>query len=117
MIRRGRWLVVGWAMAGLVVWLSLKEPGSGPELINDKLAHGLAYCALALWFGQLYRARRSVALALITLGGLLELLQGLSGYRDMSLADLAADSLGVILGIGIAASWPGLLAALDRHLA
>ena len=43
---------------------------------------------------------------LLGLGALIEVAQGLTGYRDASWADLAADALGVALGWGLVAVKP-----------
>jgi len=114
--RKPLWLGLGWCLVALVVWLSLKPPSEGMWLINDKLAHVLAYFSLSAWFCQIYRPRYRVALALLALGALLEILQGLSGYRVMSAADLLANSVGIILGWTLGYFHPGLLAWLDRRL-
>ena len=85
---RKLWLAIGWAMVALVLWLSLKSPSDGPALFNDKLAHFIAYLGMTLWFGQIYRRLGLLAAAMLALGALIEVLQGMTGYRDMSLADL-----------------------------
>ncbi len=112
----GVWLALGWSMVAALVWLSLAPPSDGMSLINDKLAHAIAYFSLMTWFGQLHAGLARVALALLMLGALLEILQGMTGYRDMSLADLAADAIGIGLGWIAAARWPRLLATLEARL-
>ncbi len=111
----GVWLALGWSMVAALIWLSLSRM-DGPSLINDKLAHAIAYFSLMVWFGQLHAKLARVALGLLLLGALLEVLQGMSGYRDMSLADLAADAIGIGLGWIVAARWPRLLATLEARL-
>lgn len=100
---RSAWLAIGWLLVGLVVYLSLTphppEPLSFPHA--DKLEHGFAYASLALWFCQIYlqvRQRAVVIAALVTLGITLEFLQGYSGYRIFEIADMVANSCGVLLG-------------------
>ncbi len=113
---RPLWLTIGWCLVALIVWLSLKPPGDGPALINDKLAHLLAYFGLMLWFSKLYPRHLLVAMAILALGAALEVLQGWSGYRDMSFADLVADALGIGLGWFAASRTPDILPRLERRL-
>lgn len=102
---RRAWLAGGWLLVGLVVYLSLTP--HPPELSSllfphaDKLEHGFAYASLSLWFCQIYlsgRHRAVLAVALIGLGIGVEFLQGLSGYRMFEVADMLANSFGVLLG-------------------
>jgi VanZ family protein len=98
------WLTGGWLLIGLLVYLSLTphppEPFSFPDA--DKLEHGIAYGSLALWFCQIYfsaRSRMIVLTALIGLGIGLEFVQGWTGYRYFDVWDMAANSIGVLLGL------------------
>ena len=103
------------AVAVVVVCLlpSRNLPSTG---ISDKLEHALAFGALALWFGGL-AARRDhlfVLLALVALGGGIEIAQGLMGLGRMAdVRDLLADLLGVVAGLLLARTpvgrWPTLL--------
>ena len=100
---RSAWLVGGLLLVGLVVYLSLTphppQPLSFPQ--SDKLEHGFAYASLSLWFCQLFlqaRSRIVVVAALVALGVLLEILQGMSGYRYFEYADMLANSVGVLAG-------------------
>ena len=113
---RRLWLAAGWFTVAFIVWASLREPGLSEPLINDKLAHALAYCALTFWFCHLHARPLTVAAAALALGGLMEILQGMSGYRDMSLADLGADALGIALGVVAWRQRPDLLARIDARL-
>jgi len=69
---------------------------------SDKVAHTLAYTALAavgvFGFGRVLR----VAFLAIGYGLTLEFLQGLGGVRTASLYDALANSMGVAIGTGIA---------------
>jgi VanZ family protein len=106
---RKLWLLIGWLLVGLVVYLSL-APGPLPidALSNDditrrilyKTGHALAYGVLMLWFLQLYPVsqRIIIALGLISLGALLEGLQALSPGHTPSLLDALIDAMGVMLG-------------------
>lgn len=77
--------------------LVLKSPEQ-----SDKVAHFLAYTALAaagiFGFGRVM----VLALSAIAYGLLMEFLQGLGGTRTASFFDVLANSLGVAFGIGIA---------------
>ena len=66
--------------------------------VSDKLQHFAAYALLALWFGGLSHreAHGWVALALLLLGALMEVLQGvLPLHRTADLRDLLANALGI----------------------
>ena len=100
---RRLWITVGWLLVGLVVYLSLTPHPPEPVTFNnaDKFQHALAYGALALWFGQIYRSvtsRVMLALALTVLGVGLEYVQGWTGYRTYDVLDMVADGAGVSLG-------------------
>jgi VanZ family protein len=101
-------VAAGWLLAATIVWLSLTPSPPDPGFAyGDKLGHFAAYAGLMFWFGALYRSPRPrVALALlwIAMGVALEFAQRATGDRNFELADIAADSLGVLLGWGISAS-------------
>lgn len=64
----------------------------------DKVAHGLLFAiASRLVLRMMPKHRRAVLLSMIFLGGTIEVLQGLSGYRDASFGDWAADSIGALV--------------------
>jgi VanZ family protein len=102
---RRAWLTFGYALIALVIYLSLtpRPPESGFEHA-DKLHHLLAYGVLMGWFAQLFAgaSRRAWAVAFVALGLGLEVAQGMTGYRMFSWLDFAADSLGVLIGWGLA---------------
>lgn len=98
---RSAWLGGGWLLVTLVSVLSLMPNPPEPFSFSyvDKVEHGMAYAALSLWFCQLYLgAHQRVVVALIAMGVLIEILQGLSGYRYFEYADMLANSTGVLLG-------------------
>ena len=104
---RRAWLAGGWLLIGLIVYLSVTPHPPEPFSFSDadKLEHAMAYGSLALWFCQIYlsmRTRMIVLAALITLGVGLEFVQGWTGYRAFDVWDMAADSVGVLLGILLA---------------
>jgi VanZ family protein len=91
-------------------------PGGGEGYL-DKVLHGLGFGLLAgLWCSALTALRPRLGalgiaaggFALSTaFGGLLELWQGLIGYRSCELLDFVADVLGALV---VAAAWAALRA-------
>ena len=105
---RAALLAGGWAYAAALVFLSLtpKPPDPGFEH-GDKFGHLLAYALLMFWFCALYRhrsTRLAYGIGWVLLGVALEFAQAATGYRSYELADMAANSLGVLLGWGISAT-------------
>jgi len=97
------WVVVGWTMICLTIYMSLTASGAVVvgSLLNDKVSHTLGYCCLMLWFTQIYKAngkRLLIALLFVAMGVVLEYLQGLGGVRMFEVADMAANTAGVFLG-------------------
>lgn len=87
-----------------VAWQSLLPRPDVPFSFEnaDKLLHLLGYFGLAVlpYAGfREERQARAAALCMIALGALLEFGQGFIPERSMSLADMAANTLGVFLGI------------------
>jgi VanZ family protein len=70
----------------------------------DKLLHGATFLFLAVWFSGQYRPRSywRIGLGLIAFGMLIEVCQRAVGYRTADWFDLAADVVGVVLGLLIA---------------
>jgi VanZ family protein len=94
-------LALGWAWVAAVVYLSLTP--SLPTVSvegGDKLGHFCAYGLLAYWFCQFYfrRARLAYLLAFVAMGVVLEFAQRATGYRNFELADMAANTVGVVAG-------------------
>lgn len=93
--------VLFWPALAVVTWGQL-TPASLPEGVQpgDKILHFIAYFGLAAMAAAAFKGRRPVAwavLALIGLGGVLELVQGLIG-RDASMLDEIANALGAATG-------------------
>ncbi len=96
------WLAAGLMLVLAVTLLSLMP--SPPQVSgSDKFSHLSAYGVLALWFAGMYRPDRYgwILLGLFTLGGVIEILQGLGGHRHPEIADAAANLLGIIIGLGL----------------
>ena len=102
----GLWQLLGWLMVIFVIAASL-VPSSVVEAVlgglSDKLEHAAAYGGLMIWFGGMFRRRLQpwIGLALVVLGGVIELLQGLTPTRTPDVTDLAADTAGVVLGLAL----------------
>ena len=97
------WYALGALLILAVVIASLVPARELPRLhISDKIEHLLAYLSLAIWFGGLVPVRRYLwlALALLALGGGIEIAQGLMGLgREADWRDFIAGACGVGLGL------------------
>lgn len=114
---RRLWLAIGWSLVILVTVLSLLPAPQLPQVgLSDKFGHILAYFTLMAWFGQIHGARLKPVLALLAMGATLEILQGLSGYREMSGLDMLANAIGVATGWLFSRLSPNLLIQLEGHL-
>ncbi len=74
---------------------------------NDKLHHLVSYAVLAWWCSLVFQTAQikqhiKLALILIAFGSIIELLQGLSGYRYAELLDVLANTTGIIIGMFLA---------------
>lgn len=70
----------------------------------DKWAHVVTFILLTVWFTGQYRPRAywRIAVGLTAFGMLIEVCQRLVGYRSAEWIDLAADVVGILLGLAIA---------------
>ena len=102
---RAVWLAVGYMLVTLVLYLSLT---GSPVTIDleidylDKIFHTLAYFTLMFWFAQIYHDKKwriSLAVAFILMGVGLEYLQIFAPARYYELADMAANTAGVVIGL------------------
>ncbi|MDX1569400.1 MAG: VanZ family protein [Xanthomonadales bacterium] len=122
-LRRLWWLIgAGWLV--LIVALSLLPLPElpGPDVpFQDKWGHLLAYGFAAVWFAQLGTGTRAMlvtGVGLVLFGFALEQIQALLPYRQAEPLDLAADALGTVLGLGLAATPAGRwLRTLERRTA
>lgn len=97
------WHIIGFVYIALIIYLSLAPISSVmPSAAGtDKVMHIAAYAIMMIWFGLIYKARRRVivlGIAFIILGIVLEILQGLTGYRSMEVMDMIANNAGVLIG-------------------
>ena len=90
-----------WVMCGTVLAGALAPQADSPQLLAlaDKVAHTLAFAALALVGLRAYpRHTWIVCILLVALGGLIEIVQGYTSTRSQEWEDFFADVLGVVLG-------------------
>jgi VanZ family protein len=102
------WFFLGLVIATLITITSLMPARDMPSLgVSDKLEHAVAYLVLAFWFASVI-ARWDyffLGLALLALGGGIEIAQGLMGLgREADIKDLAADGVGIVAGVLLAAT-------------
>jgi VanZ like family len=110
----GRWRVAGVFMLAGVLAMTLMpvvllDMRMRQLASYDKLAHGLAFLILAVWFSGQY-ARRSylnVALGLLAFGAFIEICQYFTRYRSADWMDLLADLVGIVIGLMIAVAGAG----------
>ncbi|MDH5218952.1 MAG: VanZ family protein, partial [Gammaproteobacteria bacterium] len=107
------WRITGWTVVA-AAWYVALDPSpvdlSGIEF-GDKLVHTSAYLGMMLWLSQCYaRKYRSIlAVFFVAMGIAIEYLQGWSGYRTFEVADMFANTGGVIIGWLISYSIAGKL--------
>jgi VanZ family protein len=104
------WYLVGSVLLAAVVVGSLVPIPKVESLRYDKVIHFLVYFSLMGWFGQLGKHRFWLAVAFVSLGIVLEYLQGQTRYRSFEWLDVAANSA------GIAIAWLGLMTPLGRTI-
>jgi large conductance mechanosensitive channel len=108
-----------WPALALVVWGEL-EPGADAEIaVWDKALHFIAYFGLAGIATVALRARRTALyaiIALVAIGGALEIIQGIVG-RDSDIYDEVANTFGALVGGGMAWGFLALIGRLLPHFA
>lgn len=112
------WQGLGWAMVATVIWLSLTpHPPEPPGFLGwDKAQHTLAYAALMFWFRMAFAKRWRWPVFMLALGLGLEVLQGLGGVRTADWRDMVSNSLGVVVGLGVAWTRLGNILAWTERL-
>lgn len=96
------WVYIGLAMLFGILSLSVI---SVPKVVmvflwSDKLLHGIVYAGLMGWFAQIFRhdlARLLLVFVFISFGVSMEYLQALTPSRHFEVADMIANSCGVVL--------------------
>jgi len=75
----------------------------------DKWLHGITFVILAVWFAGQYRSRSywKIGIGLIAFGVVIEACQRLVTYRSAGLFDVAADIIGIVIGLLIAGAGLG----------
>ncbi|NJD32702.1 MAG: hypothetical protein FIB04_12545 [Gammaproteobacteria bacterium] len=108
---RNLWVALSAVLVAAVVYgsltpnLDLPVPGG-----FDKIEHLSAYLGLSLWFTGLVTrsAYWKVALALLALGLLMEILQGLMQLgRAAEMLDMVANAVGIGAGLALALRYTG----------
>jgi VanZ family protein len=109
--RHRRWLRILWLAAAAAVIVGSLLPGSSLPMralgeldISDKVLHFAAYALLA-FLPSLHEGWPALAAALagaVALGVALEFAQRLSPGRNFEIADMAADTCGVLCGLLLA---------------
>lgn len=113
------WQFIAWLLLSAVVIVSLMpKPPPAPGFLSwDKAQHFVAYAGLMWWFRQVFSARTLWIVFLISVGLMLEFIQGWSGYRMFEYDDAIANALGVGGGLLIAATPVGKMVSwFDRML-
>lgn len=105
---RPLWLIVGYALVALIIYLSLT--GNPPQIdlgldYQDKFLHVLAYFTLMGWFSQIYHKqaqRLAYAISFILMGVLIEYIQSFDPARYYETEDMIANTLGVAVAVLLA---------------
>jgi len=76
---------------------------------TDKWLHGITFVILAVWFAGLYRPRSywRIGIGLVLFGLFIEACQQLVAYRSAEMFDVAADIVGIVIGLVIAGAGLG----------
>lgn len=98
------WLFGGLCLIALVLNLTLTPPGPAAGLLNDKIAHAIAFMVLMSWFCGVFEMRFAplIGVVLLCIGILIELAQQQLSFRSAELADGLADAGGILVGWGLA---------------
>ena len=99
------WLLVGYTLLGLVIYLSVTSQPIELDLgfpYQDKFSHALAYFVLTGWFAQVYHVQWQLmvhAMLFIVLGILMEYVQSFDPVRMAEAADMLANITGVLAAV------------------
>jgi len=107
------WFVLGCLWVLLLVFMSLTDLRSvGVALPSDKLMHMLGYGFLMGWFVQIFHhpiTRLLIAVVLAMMGVGVEYLQSMVPSRQFELADMLANTAGVLLAWALSYTFLGQL--------
>lgn len=93
------WKTFGWLGVAAALVLSLIPPVLNEAGHNDKFVHLCGYAVLMFWWAQLVVERRwRLAVSVMLFGVIIELLQGLTPFRQSDALDALANTGGVLLG-------------------
>ena len=97
--------VLAAALAPAFWWTPRLQSGIG----FDKWLHGATFLALGVWFSGQYtpRAYWRIALGLLIFGAFIELVQRQTTHRSGDYYDLAADLVGIAVGLIVAYAGAG----------
>lgn len=112
------WLGLGLLACAVLAYVCLMPNPPQPDVSHfDKFEHVLAYCVLGAWFAAILPRRYLwVCIGLASLGGAIEVLQSLSGYRSGDVLDMVADIIGIVAGLACArAGLMRWLYHIDKH--
>ena len=117
----GVWRFIAFLNIGIIIVLSVIP---GPEHIGDifgldKILHIFAYGFTMFWCSICYPERKYILVfssGLILMGIVLEIVQGLTGYRMLSVYDMTANSIGVFSGWVLARTRLSLLPSYIEKL-
>lgn len=94
------WIFIGCFMIAFVVFETLTSSPIKPGFkISDKFMHIVGYFGMMGWFVQIFQKNRErlvLAIGFVILGIMLEFIQGWGGVRQYEVADMLANTTGVI---------------------
>lgn len=106
------------AIIGVVlVWIACLVPlqQSGGFQYTDKFEHAAAYLLQTLTLTILFpRFRWQIMVWFLCQGAVIEGLQSITSYRSAEMADMAANTIGVVLGLSL--SYTPLALRLSRRI-
>jgi len=120
---RSLWLGIGYMLVGLVVFLSVTSDPVNTNInlpFVDKFFHALAYFSLMFWFSQIYHVKKQrlfYAVVFVLMGVLMEYIQSFDPARSYEVADMMANTTGVLLAILLSRSvlFSSVLGRIERH--
>ena len=106
------WLALGVFMLAVVFAVSINTmpPLFKAIMVQDKVAHAVAYATLMAWFAQIFRhdvTRLLFVIGLMLFGLGMEYIQGLVPSRQFSYGDMAANTMGIVGSWALAYTWVG----------